>query len=270
MKFRKLGNVNVSSLGMGSAGTFDIQGNPAIEIRRKIIDQCLVEGVTLLDTSPMYGRAEEVLGVTIAGRRERFHLATKVWCSGAETGKSQIARSFTLLQTDHIELIQIHNLVDWKTHLVYLEELKERGDIDLIGITYGYPDMLPEMMKIMKTGRVDTIQVSYNINDRFVEKEVLPLAKELGIGVLCMRPTGKGSLAKDLKLTPNIKPLQEYGIETWGQAVLAWLLANPTVTAPIPATTKPTRITENAVPASLDPLPPELKLYIEQETIRCS
>ena len=91
---------------MGSAGTFDIQGDSEIEIRRKIIDQCLVEGVTLLDTSPMYGRAEEVLGITIAGRREKFHLATKVWCSGAETGKSQIARSFSLLKTDHIELIQ--------------------------------------------------------------------------------------------------------------------------------------------------------------------
>ena len=270
MKLRKLGHLKVSSIGMGSAGTFDTQNKEAIIIRRMIIDQCIIEKVTFIDSSPMYGHAEEVLGQVIEGRREQFQLATKVWCSGKETGKQQITHSFNLLKSDYIDVLQIHNLVDWRTHLPYLEELKTNGKIGLIGLTYGYPDGLPEMMDIMKTGRIDTIQISYNIKDRAVEKEILPLAEAMGIGVIVMRPTGKGALATNLKKQPDTAPLKEYGIETWGQAALAWLLADLRVSVPIPATTKPSRIVENALPGKLPTLTPELRKYIEKETERCS
>jgi aryl-alcohol dehydrogenase-like predicted oxidoreductase len=270
MRQRSLRNLKVSSIGMGSAQTYDVYKDEDIAVRGQIMDACIDEGVTLIDTSPMYGRAEEVIGKVIEGRRDKFQLATKVWAAGKETGRAQIARSFELMKTDHIELIQIHNLVDWETHLPYLEKLKSEGKIDLIGITYGYPDMLPEMMRIMKTKRVDTIQVSYNLKDRAVEKEVIPLAAELGMGVLVMRPTGKGSLATGLKRQPEIGPLAEFGIETWGQAALAWLLADPRIGVPIPATTKPSRIAENALPGKIAPLPKEMRDYIEKETARCS
>ena len=263
-------NLEVSSIGMGSAGTFDIYKEEEIAVRRQIIDQCIAEEVTFIDRSPMYGRAEEVLGQVIEGRRDKFQLATKVWCSGKETGRRQIAQSLNLLKTDYIDVLQIHNLVDWRTHLPYLEELKTNGKIGLIGLTYGYPDGLPEMMEIMRTGRIDTIQISYNIKDRAVEKETLPLAEEMGIGVIVMRPTGKGALATGLKKQADTTPLKEHGIETWGQAALAWLLADPRVSVPIPATTKPSRIVENSLPGKIPVLPPELRKYIEKETERCS
>ena len=270
MRTRSLAGLQVSAIGMGSAQTFDVHSPEDIQVRRQIIDKCLEKGVTFVDTSPMYGRAEQVLGETMEGRVGEFMLATKVWCSGAETGRSQIERSFELLKTDYIHLFQIHNLVDWQTHLPYLEQLKSEGRIGSIGITYGYPDMFPEMMEIMKTRRVDAIQISYNIQDRAVEKDVLPLAESLGMGVVVMRPTGKGLLATGLKQQPNLGPLQEFGIRTWGQAALAWLLADSRVSVPIPATTKPSRIIENALPGEIPPLPPELRTYIEQETERCS
>ena len=270
MRLRNLAGLQVSSIGMGSAATFDVHSKEDIAIRRQIMDQCISSGVTLIDTSPMYGRAEWVLGETMDGRQDKFQLATKVWCSGKETGQAQIQQSFNLLKTSYIHLLQIHNLVDWRTHLPYLEDLKAEGRIGLIGITYGYPDMFPEMMEIMKTGRVDTIQISYNIKDRAVEEKVLPLAESLGMGVIVMRPTGKGSLATGLNRQPDLTPLKEYGIATWGQAALAWLLADPRISVPIPATTKPSRIIENALPGEISVLPPELRDYIQAETERCS
>ena len=168
-----------------------------------------------------------------------------------------------------MKVMQIHNLVDWKSHLPYLENLKSQGTIGLIGATYGYPDKLPELIDLMETGRLDTIQITYNVKDRAVEERVLPLAEERNIGVIVMRPTGKGGLVNELRLQPQIGPLRDFGITTWGQALLAWLLSDPRVSVPIPATTKPTRITENAVPGNLETLPQELRLYIEKETDRC-
>lgn len=270
MKLRKLSTLEVSSVGMGTAGAFDVDKEEDIALRRQIMDQCIAEEVTFIDTSPMYGRAERVLGQAIEGRRDKFQLATKVWCTGQETGQSQIARSFDLLKTDYVDVLQVHNLVDWQTHLPYLEELKARGKIGLIGLTYGFPDRLSEMMEIMRTGRVDTIQISYNVNDRAVEAEVLPLAEERGIGVIVMRPIEKGGLIAGRERQPDLTPLKEFGIETWGQAALAWLLADSRVSVPIPATAKPSRIAENAWPGKTEVLPAELREYISKETERCS
>ena len=270
MKLRKLSTLEVSSIGMGTSGTFDVDKEEDVALRRQIMDRCIAEAVTFIDTSPMYGRAEMALGAAIEGRRNKFQLATKVWCTGKETGQRQIARSFDLLKTDYIEVLQIHNLVDWQTHLPYLEELKAQGKIGLIGITYGFPDRLSEMMEIMKTGRIDTIQISYNVNDRAVEREVLPLAEEMGIGIIVMRPIEKGALIAGLKMQPDLTPLKEFGIETWGQAALAWLLADSRVSVPIPATARPSRIAENAWPGKREVLPLELREYISKETERCS
>ena len=270
MKLRKLSTLEVSSVGMGTAGAFDVDKEEDIALRRQIMDQCIAEEVTFIDTSPMYGRAEGVLGQAIEGRMDKFQLATKVWCTGQETGQRQIARSFDLLKTDYVDVLQVHNLVDWQTHLPYLEELKAQGKIGLIGLTYGFPDRLSEMMEIMRTGRVDTIQISYNVNDRAVEAEVLPLAEERGIGVIVMRPIEKGGLIAGLKKQPDLTPLKEFSIETWGQAALAWLLADSRVSVPIPATAKPSRIAENAWPGKTEVIPPELREYISKETERCS
>lgn len=269
MEARKLASLDVNVIGMGTSETFDVKSEADVTVRRDIMDQCMEAKVTFVDTSPMYGSAEKVLGEAILGRREKFQLATKVWCAGKKTGVQQIGRSFSLLNTTFIEVLQIHNLVDWQTHLPHLEKLKNEGCIGLIGLTYGWADRLPEMVQIMKTKRVDTIQISYNVQDRVVENEVLPLAEELGIGVIVMRPFGKGALISGLKEKPNLGPLKEFGITTWGQALLSWLIADSRISVVIPASRRPDRIIENAWAGSGQLLPEELRLYISKETERC-
>jgi len=269
METRTLVNLDVPVIGMGSATTFNVEEESDISIRKQIIDNCIESGSIFIDTSPMYGRAEQALGITMKGRVTELQLATKVWAVGKESGRRQIARSFELLGTDHIHLFQIHNMVDWKTHLPYLETLKEKGKIDLIGISYTFPNGLPEMAEIMKTRRVDTIQVSYNVLEREVEEEILPLADELGMGVLIMRPLGSGSLAKGLQREPDLTPLKEFGITTWPQALLAWCLGDPRIDVLIPATTRPSRVFDNAAAGSFKILPEEYRNHIVSEAQRC-
>ena len=269
METRMLVDLEAPVIGMGSATTFNVEDEAGLAVRQEIIDTCIASGSNFIDTSPMYGRAEPALGAAMKGRVDQLQLATKVWAVGPESGRRQIARSFELLGTEHIHLFQIHNMVDWRTHLPYLEELKKQGKIDLIGITYTFPNGLPEMAEIMKTRRVDTIQVSYNVLEREVEEEILPLADELGMGVLIMRQLGSGGLAKGLKREPDLSPLKELGITTWPQALLAWCLADPRVDVLIPATTRPERVLENAAAGSFEPLPPELRDHIVAEGQRC-
>ncbi|MCZ6676198.1 MAG: aldo/keto reductase [Candidatus Poribacteria bacterium] len=269
MQKRKLSTLDVPSVGMGTWQTFDVRSETEIAMRQKIITACLEEGVTFLDSSPMYGESESVLGRTIADKSGSFQLATKVWCQGRATGKRQITQSFQRLWTDYVDVFQIHNLLDWKTHLPVLEQLKAEGKIGLIGITHYATTFYPEMIQMMKSGRFDTVQVPYNVLERTCEAEILPLAEELGIGVIVMQPLGVGKLVTGLKSRPDLSPLQSHGIETWAQALLAWILADPRVSVIIPATSKPERIRENAAVGSLPALPDELRVYIESETRRC-
>ena len=269
MQTRKLATLQVPPVGMGTWKTFDVHSETEIATRKEIIAACVSEGVTFIDSSPMYGESESVVGITTEGKREQFQLATKVWCSGLAQGKAEIARSFERFRTDYIDVFQIHNLLDWKTHLPVLEELKAEGRIGLIGLTHYITDAYPEMIQIMKSGRISTVQVPYNVLDRMCEQEILPLAEELGIGVIVMKPFDVGRLAKDLKREPDLSPLRAHGIETWAQALLAWVLADARVSVAIPATSRPERIRENATVGSLPPLPAELRTFIEEEAQRC-
>ncbi len=270
MQFRQLGSLTVPVIGMGSASSsgFNVESAEGMDNCRRILDSCLAAGATFLDTSPMYRRAEGVIGAGIQGRRHEFQLATKVYCSGVETGRAQIQLSFELLGADHIEVFQIHNLVDWRTHLPYLEELKADGSIDVIGITHYQPPSYNELALIMRTGRVDAIQIPYSLLEREAEEELLPLAAEMGIGVIVMRPLVKGTVVTGLKQQPDLAPLREFGIETWGQAALAWILADARVSVLIPATSRPGRMLENAVAGTVT-LPPELRDYVGREWERC-
>ena len=269
MQTRKLAALQVPPIGMGTWKTFDVRSGSEIAIRKEIITACLSAGVAFLDSSPMYGESESVVGVTTDGKRDQFQLATKVWCRGLSRGKAEIARSFERFRTDYIDVLQIHNLLDWETHLPTLEELKAEGKIGLIGITHYLTESYPEMIRIMKGGRISTIQIPYNVLERTCEQEILPLAEELGIGVIVMQPLGVGRLVTGLKQKPDLSPLRAHGIETWAQALLAWILADKRVSVVIPATSKPERIPENAAAGALPPLPIELRTHIERETERC-
>ncbi|MFP6565889.1 MAG: aldo/keto reductase [Dehalococcoidia bacterium] len=138
---------------------------------------------------------------------------------GKEAGEAQIARSIELFQTDHIDLYQIHTMIDWKTHLPTLEALKAEAKIGMIGVTAMVDEAYPEIVGLMKTERIETVQIPYNVMDREVEKELLPTVEELGTGVLVMEPLKKGRYVKDPKSQPDLTPLAEYGIETWAQAL---------------------------------------------------
>jgi aryl-alcohol dehydrogenase-like predicted oxidoreductase len=269
MEFRALGRLDVPAIGLGTARTFDVTSARDIAVRRRIIDRCLAHQVTFVDSSPMYGHSEQVIGLTTEGRREQFQFATKVWCQGRGQGEAQIAQSFHLFKTDYIDLLQIHNLVDWQTHLVTLEGLRDQGRIGLIGITHYVTSAYATMMEIMRSGRIDAIQIPYNVLERDCEARVLPLAQEQGIGVIVMEPLDKGRSVKGLRQQPDCSPLAAWGIRTWAQALLAWVLGDARVSVAIPATSRPERIEENALAGSVGYLPQELRDYIRKETERC-
>ncbi|MDC0034761.1 aldo/keto reductase [Chloroflexi bacterium] len=270
MLYRRIKELEFPAVGMGTSKTFDIEAsNPeAFSVRSEIVRECQNNGVTLVDSSPMYGTAEKVLGLAIQENDPtKFQIATKVWTTGYQSGQDQIDNSFSLLRTDYIHIFQIHNLVDWKTHLPILTGLKDKGKVGLVGLTCMTPNDYPEMMSIMKTGKIDSIQIPYNAINTRVESHVLPLAESMGIGVLVMEPLQKGKYVKDLQLTPNLSPLYDFGIKTWAQALISWVISNGAITTAIPATSNPKRIKENALGAVQ--LPKELRNYIKQETERC-
>jgi aryl-alcohol dehydrogenase-like predicted oxidoreductase len=258
MEFRQLGSLRVPVIGLGTARTFDVSAERDIAVRRQIIERCIAAQVTFVDSSPMYGQSERVVGLT-----------TEVWCHGRAQGEAQIDNSFRLLKTDYIDVLQIHNLVDWRTHLGTLERLRDRRRIGLIGITHYSTSAYPTMLDIMRSGRIHTIQIPYNVRERVCEDRILPLAADLRIGVIVMEPLDKGRYVKGLRRQPNLSPLAACGIHTWGQALLAWVLGDWRVSVAIPATSRPERVEENALAGSIGVLPSELRDYIRNETERC-
>ena len=269
MEFRKLGHLEVSAVGLGTLRAFDVTSEDDIAVREEIIDTCLANQVNLIDSASMYGDAEKVVSITTEGRRDSFYLATKVRCQGREQGEAQIAQSFERFKTDYIDLFQIHNMIDWQTHLPTLDRLKDQGSIGMIGVTTMVREAYPPIIELIKAGRIESVQVPYNVINRGCEASILPAAEEYGVGVLVMEPLNKGRFITGVKRDPDLTPLAEYGIETWAQALLAWVLADQRVSAVIPATSQPGRVRENAVAGSVPRLPPELRDYVRQEAERC-
>ena len=135
MQYRKLGKLDVSAVGLGTLRTFDVESNEDIAVRKEIVDNCLTEDMNLIDSANFYGLAEKVVGEVTEGRRDKFYLATKVRTEGTEAGLAQIENSFNMLKTDYIDLFQVHNMVDWETHIPTLQELKSEGKIGMVGVS---------------------------------------------------------------------------------------------------------------------------------------
>ena len=269
METRKLGNLDVSAIGLGTLRTFDVESDSDIAVRKQIVDNCLTNDINFIDSAAWYGQAEKVVGIATEGKRDKFYLATKVRTEGKEAGEEQIANSFQMFKTDYIDLFQVHNMVDYKIHIPTLTRLKEKGKIGMIGVSAMVHEAYPEIVELMKTRQVDAIQIPYNVVERGCEDELLPLADELGIGVLVMEPLKKGRYVNELKSQPDLSPLADFGVKTWAQALLAWVLGDSRVTVAIPATSRPERIQENALPGTLGQLPQELRDYVREETQRC-
>jgi len=247
MEKRRFGasGLDVPAVGMGTWRTFDVRGKAAEANARAVVDQALAAGANLVDSSPMYGEAERVLGRALQGGRDAAIVATKVWTPSADEGRAQVERALGLFG-GHVELYQIHNLVNWRQHLAMLERSKAAGQVKVIGATHYREDALGELAEVMRTGRIGAIQVPYNPVQREVERLVLPHAAELGLGVVIMRPFAEGALFRRMPSPDELEPLKPFGVTTWSQALLKWSLSDPRCHVAIPATSRPARMLENA------------------------
>jgi aryl-alcohol dehydrogenase-like predicted oxidoreductase len=230
---------------MGTWKTFDVRGAAAEANSRAVIDAALASGATFFDSSPMYGEAERVLGKSLEGRRDKAVVATKVWASSLKEGRAQISAALSFYG-GRVDLYQIHNLLNWCEHLEELERLRDAGKVAAIGATHYQAHALEELKTVMKTGRISTIQIPYNPRQREVEREILPLAADLNLGVILMRPFGEGGLFRSAPPVEKLKPLAPFGVTTWAQALLKWGLSDLRCHVAIPATSKPERMAENA------------------------
>ncbi len=247
MEHRTLGHsgVPVPVIGMGTWRTFDVRGAAPERRARGVVDEALTAGAGFFDSSPMYGEAERVLGAALRERRDAALLATKIWASTAAEGRAQAERALGFFG-GRIDLYQIHNLVLWSTHLTMLERLRGEGRVRAIGATHWSPAAFGELARVMKTGRITAIQVPYNPLEREVEREILPLAADLGLGVIVMRPFEEGGLMRHPPPEEALRPLAAFGVRTWAQALLKWILSDRRCHVAIPATSRPGRMTENA------------------------
>jgi aryl-alcohol dehydrogenase-like predicted oxidoreductase len=240
-----LSGLRVPVVGMGTWRTFDVTGAAQEANARVIVDTALNAGTNFFDSSPMYGQAERVLGLALEGRRDQALVASKIWTPSVADGEAQAGRALGYFG-GHIALYQIHNLVAWRDHLTLLERLRDAGQVSVIGATHYSPSAFDELAVVMRTGRIGAIQIPYNPQERAVERVILPLAAELGLGVVVMRPFGEGALLRRTPSQSDLAPLRPFGVTTWPQALLKWVLADPRCHVAIPATSRPERMSENA------------------------
>ncbi len=238
MESRRLGPV----VGLGTYGTFDRDE----ALAATVVGAALAAGTMVFDSSPMYGGAEASLGTALRDRRSGTTVATKIWTSDTAEGRRQYEaqRSFF----GRVEIEQVHNLVLWQEHLAWLEEEREAGRVDSIGVTHYDAGAFGELEQALRTGRFDTVQIPLNPLERECESRILPLAEELGVAVIVMRPLG-GSRRALFGRDPGpvaLEPLRPFGVETWAQALLKWALSDTRVDVVIPATSRPARTSENA------------------------
>ena len=244
MDLRSIADLPLPVIGMGTSETFDVDDDQ-IPSRRALTDTLLAAGGRLFDSSPMYGKAERVLGEALGDRRSEAVIATKVWTDDDAEADRQIAASLRFYG-GRVELFQIHNLVQWETRLRQLEAQRERGTISLIGATHWRKDAFDELETVMRTGRIEFIQIPYNPIERDVEERILPLAADLGLGVLIMRPFAKASLLGSPPRVEELAPLAAFGVASWPQALLKWGLSDLRTTVSIPATSRPERAADHA------------------------
>jgi aryl-alcohol dehydrogenase-like predicted oxidoreductase len=247
--------------GLGPWRTFDVRGETAEAHARAIVSTALDLGVELFDSSPMYGDAERVLGAAIGTDRSRARVATKIWTPSGDEGRRQAERALRSFG-GHVDLYQVHNLVAWREHLALLEELKARGQVTAIGATHHRATAFDELAEVMRTGRITAIQIPYNPRQREVESRILPLAADLDLGVLLMRPLGEGSLMRKPPSDAQLQPLAPFGVKTWAQALLKWGLSDPRCHVAIPATFDLDHLRANAAAGGAPWFGPEERAYV--------
>jgi diketogulonate reductase-like aldo/keto reductase len=244
-------------IGLGTWRTFDVHLAPDNRRQLEEVLSLFVKlGARVIDTSPMYGRAEDVIGELTAALdiQDRLFLATKVWTRGRENGIQSMERSLSLLRAKQIDLMQVHNLVDVQTQLATLREWKAQGRIRYLGITHYEAGAFEEVEKLMRSQQLDFVQINYSLMEPEAGERLLPLAQERGIAVLVNRPFGGGGLLSGTRSKPLPGWASDFGCRSWAQFFLKWIVANSAVTCVIPATNKPPHLEEN-IEAGSEPLP---------------
>lgn len=235
-------------IGLGTWQTFDVGGNPA---ERAPLEQVLAEfsalGGTLIDSSSMYGRSEEVVGELASALRlrDKLFVATKVWTHGKSAGIRQMEDSMRKLRAKPVDLMQVHNLVDVRTHLATLREWKRQGIVRYLGVTHYTASSHEEVARIVKAEPLDFIQINYSVAERDAERNLLPLARDRGVAVIVNRPFAGGEVLRRLR----DKPLPAWAVDidcgSWAQLLLKFVISHPAITCAIPATSKVAHLRDN-------------------------
>jgi diketogulonate reductase-like aldo/keto reductase len=238
----------VPVIGLGTWQVFDV-GSAATERQalEEVMSRFVALGGRVVDSSPMYGRAEQVVGDIAAklNLHSSLFLATKVWTTGKDEGIASMERSLARMKSQKLDLIQVHNLVDVRTQLATLRQWKERGRIRYLGITHYTESAYPEVAKVLRSEKVDFLQINYSLAERGAEKELLPLAQDRGVAVLANRPFGGGDLFSRVRQKPLPDWAQEIDCRSWAQFLLKWIVAHPAITCAIPATGKASHLEDN-------------------------
>ena len=240
MEERRLGRV----VGLGTWNTF----GGDVELARDVVEAAWAAGTRFFDSSPMYGKAESSLAAALDGRREEATVATKIWAPTPDQGREQFARQLEWF--GRVDVEQVHNLVSWREHLGWLEAEREVGRVGRLGVTHYSPFAFVDAAKAIRTGSVEVVQLPLNPHERAAERVLLPLAEELGLAVIVMRPLAEGELLDDPPGAAELEPLAEFGVESWSQALLKWALSDPRVDMVIPATRNPLHAAQNAAAGS--------------------
>lgn len=246
-------------IGMGTWRTFNVGSDPQLlDARTEVVRAFFQHGGGLIDSSPMYGSAPDVMGYALKrlGKPASLFSAEKVWSPAGGSAREQVAELAERWGVQRFDLVQVHNLTDWREHLATLRELKAEGKIGYIGITTSHGRRHREFEEVMASEDIDFAQLTYNITHREVENRLLPLAKERGIAVIANRPYDGGSLIKGLKRREKVPEwaAEECGCRTWADFLLKFIVSHPAVNCAIPATTRVDHLNEN-MRAGRDPMP---------------
>jgi diketogulonate reductase-like aldo/keto reductase len=235
-------------VGLGTYQSFGVGAGADERAPLKEVLRLFVEhGGTLVDSSPMYGTSEGVVGdlATELGLTDKLFMATKVWTSGREAGIRQMEESMRRMKVRRMDLMQVHNLQDWKTHAKTLQEWKAAGKIRYTGITHYHSGAYDELERLMKTRQFDFVQFNYSISEREAEDSVLPIAQETGTAVIVNRPFAQASLFSRVRGKEVPEWATAFDCKSWGQFFLKYILGHPAVTCVIPATSKPKHLVDN-------------------------
>ena len=241
---------SIPVIGIGSWKKFDV-GDHAADRKNlsKILELMGEHKARLIDSSPMYGRSEQVIGdlTNETGLSDKFFYATKVWTNGREAGIEQMKDSLRKMKRKVMDLIQIHNLVDWQTHLKTLRQWKAEGRVRYIGITHYTTSSHPDLERIIERETLDFIQVNYSIATRNAEKKLLPLAMDRGVAVIINEPLEKGTLFDKTRKMELPSWATDQGIQTWADFFLKYIISHPAITCVIPATSNPSHMEDNLI-----------------------